>query len=68
MRELLSEMSQWLRTLEQCIASCEGQITRKFKHYERCVRLAEVPGVGPLTATALVAAVVMRSASRMDAI
>jgi transposase len=29
---------------------------RKFKHDER-VRLAEVPGVGPLTATALVAAV-----------
>jgi len=57
MRELLSEMSQWLRTLEQRIASCEARITPKFKHDERCVRLAEVPGVGPLTATALVAAV-----------
>jgi transposase len=57
MRELLSEMSQWLRTLEQRIASCEARITQKFKHDERCVRLAEVPGVGPLTATALVAAV-----------
>src|SRR5260370_35724850 len=56
MRELLSEMSQWLRTLEQRIASCEARITQKFKHDERCVRLAEVPGVGPLTATALVAA------------
>ena len=41
MRELLSEMSQWLRTLEQRIASCEARITRKFKHGERCVRLAE---------------------------
>ena len=50
-------MGQWLRTLEQRIASCEAQITRKFKHDERCARLAEVPGVGPLTATALVAAV-----------
>src|SRR5713101_8171733 len=57
MRELLGEMGQWLRTLEQRIASCEAQITRKFKHDERCARLAEVPGVGPLTATALVAAV-----------
>src|SRR5271167_846223 len=57
MRELLCEMSQWLRTLEQRIASCEARITRKFKHDERCQRLAEVPGVGPLTATALVAAV-----------
>jgi transposase len=57
MRELLSEMSQWLRTLEQRIASWEARITRKFKHDERCQRLAAVPGVGPLTATALVAAV-----------
>ncbi len=57
MRELLGEMSQWLQTLEQRIASCEARITRKFKHDERCERLAEVPGVGPLTATALVAAV-----------
>ena len=53
----LGEMSQWLQTLEQRIASCEARITRKFKHDERCERLAEVPGVGPLTATALVAAV-----------
>ncbi len=57
MRELPREMSQWLRTLEQRIASCEARITHKFKHDERCQRLAEVPGVGPLTATALVAAV-----------
>ncbi len=57
MRELLCEMSQWLRSLEQRIASCEARITRKFKHDERCQRLAAVPGVGPLTATALVAAV-----------
>jgi hypothetical protein len=27
MRELLCEMSQWLRTLEQRIASCEARIT-----------------------------------------
>jgi transposase len=57
MRALLSEMSQWLETLEQRITSCETRITRQFKQDERCVRLATVPGVGPLTATALVAAV-----------
>jgi transposase len=57
MRELLREMSQWLQTLEQRVASCEARITRKFKHDQRCERLAEVLGVGPLTATALVAAV-----------
>jgi len=37
-RELLGEMGQWLRTLEQRIASCETQITRKFKHDERCAQ------------------------------
>ena len=57
MRELLCEISQWLRTLEQRIARCEAPIARKFKHDERCQRLAAAPGVGPLTATALVAAV-----------
>ncbi len=55
------EMGQWLRTLEQRIESCEARITRKFKHDERCQRLAEVPGVGQLTATALVAAVGQRA-------
>ena len=41
----------------QRIASCEARIARKFKHDQRCQRLAAVPGVGPLTTTALVAAV-----------
>jgi transposase len=54
---LLREMSHWLRTLEQRVASCAARLARKFKQDERCVRLATVPGVGPLTATALVAAV-----------
>jgi transposase len=57
MRELLSEMSEWLRTVEQRIASCEAKISRTFKNDERCARLIKVPGVGPLAATALVATV-----------
>lgn len=56
-RDLLCEMSEWLRTLEARIASCDKKLARKFKADERCVRLAKVPGVGPLAATALVAAV-----------
>ncbi len=56
-RELLGEMSQWLRALEERIASCEAKIAHQFKRDERCARLAKVPGVGPLAATALVAAV-----------
>ena len=56
-RNLLCEMSEWLRTLEARIASCDVKLARKFKADERCVRLAKVPGIGPLAATALVAAV-----------
>lgn len=57
MRELLGEMSQWRRALEERIASCEAKIAQQFKRDERCARLAKVPGVGPLDVTALVAAV-----------
>lgn len=56
-RDLLIEMSDWLRTLEARIASCDEKLDRKFKADERCKRLAKVPGVGPLVATALVATV-----------
>jgi transposase len=56
-RNLLIELSDWLRTLEARIASCDEKLTRKFKADERCKRLAAVPGVGSLAATALVAAV-----------
>ena len=56
-RDLLIEMSDWLRALEARIASCDEKLDRKFKADERCRRLAKVPGVGPLVATALVAAV-----------
>jgi transposase len=47
LRELLGEMGQWLRILEQRIASCEAQITRKFKHDERCARFGRGAGCGP---------------------
>ena len=56
-RDLLIEMSEWLRTLETRIASCDDKLTRKFKADDRCMLLAKIPGVGPLAATALVAAV-----------
>lgn len=55
--DLLIEMADWLRTLERRIASCDQKLAYKFKVDERCKRLAQVPGVGPLAATALVAAI-----------
>ena len=56
-RDLLGEMSEWQRTLESRSASCDEQIAGQFKDAERCRRLAKVPGVGQLAATALLAAV-----------
>ncbi len=55
--ELLRELSGWLRELEQRIAAITRRIERAAKDDERCARLMEVPGVGPLTSTALVATV-----------
>jgi transposase len=56
-RDLLIEMGGWLRSLELRIASCDEKLARKFRTDERCKRLAQVPGIGQLAATALVAAV-----------
>ena len=57
LRDLLGEMNGWLGEFERRIAGVEQRIARHFKDDERCARLAAVPGVGPLTATALVATV-----------
>lgn len=43
--------------LDQQITSCEQRITVWFKTNPTCQRLAQVEGIGPLTATAFVAAV-----------
>jgi transposase len=55
--EELIELRELLRDLEQRIAGMDKRIAHKFKGDERCRRLAEVPGVGPLIATATVAMV-----------
>src|SRR5215470_11543024 len=57
MRELLGEIGERLRFIDDRLRKYELIIQRLFRHDERCRRLAEVEGVGPLTATALVAAV-----------
>jgi len=57
MGELLAELSGWLRESELRIAAITRRIERAVKDDERCQRLLEVPGVGPLSASALVATV-----------
>jgi transposase len=56
-RELLAELRYELLALEDQIRSIDRRIDIVFRRSERCQRLAQIPGVGPLTATALEAAV-----------
>jgi transposase IS116/IS110/IS902 family protein len=56
-REMLGEMAQRLRVLDERLRQYDLRVARVFGQDERCHRLAQVEGVGPLIATALVAAV-----------
>lgn len=57
MRELVAEMAERLRVLDEQIRRHDQRIVRFCQAAERCRRLVEVEGVGPLIATALVAAI-----------
>ena len=56
-REWLQALAAELRALEQRIQETNTRIQRTFESHEACQRLAQLDGIGPLTATALVAAV-----------
>src|SRR5262245_38347384 len=56
-RAWLSALAEELQALDQRIAATDQQIERAFEADEACQRLAQLPGIGPLIATALVAAV-----------
>jgi transposase len=56
-RKWLHALAEELRALDQRIAATAQQIERIFEADEACQRLAQLAGIGPLTATALVAAV-----------
>jgi transposase len=57
MCELVAEMSERLKLMEERLRQYDLRIRRLMRQDERCLRLAEVPGIGELTATALVATV-----------
>jgi len=57
LREILSEMSERLRLFEERLRRYDLRITGLARADERAVRLMAVEGVGPLTATAMIAAV-----------
>jgi len=56
-REWLHALAEELQALDLRIAATDQQIERVFAADEACQRLGQLPGIGPLTATALVAAV-----------
>ena len=56
MREMLAETAERLRMTEERIKRYDTEIVRHCARDERCQRLIAVEGVGPLIATALVAA------------
>lgn len=56
-REWLQALAEELQGMDQRIAVTDQQIARVFEADEACQRLAQLAGIGPLTATALVAAV-----------
>jgi transposase len=57
LRQLVEEQYAAWRVLGERLASYEHELESLARTDERCRRLLTIPGVGPLTATALVAAV-----------
>ena len=55
-RRLLTSLYEELVELDQKLAAIEEQVRTAYKASESSQRIAEVEGIGPLTATALVAA------------
>ncbi len=56
-RELVNEMAERLSLLEERRRHYDKLVERVYRSDERCQRLGQIEGVGPLTATALVAAI-----------
>jgi transposase len=55
--ELLRQLLEELGTLEACVATYDTQLAQVAQAHPVCQRLMTIPGLGELTATALVAAV-----------
>ena len=56
-REVFPQLYEELVAIDEQVAKCEHRITQWFKRDPTCQRLAQGDGIGPLTATAFVAAV-----------
>jgi transposase len=57
LRETIRDLYEFLQQIDQRIGNFDRRIARVFQASDVCQRLAHVEGIGPKTATALVAAV-----------
>jgi transposase len=57
MRRLIEDLREEWRDLDRRIAAFDAELVAVAKHDADCRRLCEIPGIGALNATALVAAV-----------
>ena len=56
-RELLQRLYDFLKTLDKQVDEMDGKILQLHRASETSRRLAEIPGIGPITATALIASI-----------
>jgi transposase len=56
-REAIAELYDLFRDLDRRIASFDKKIDKVFRENEACQRIAKIKGVGPKTATAVIAAI-----------
>lgn len=56
-RETFFDLYEQLGDLEQRIGKVNSRLERLFKEHPLCQKISAVPGIGPLTATAILAAV-----------
>jgi transposase len=64
LRDLVCEMKTELAELDRRLAGYNRRIEELFRSNEMCQRIGKIEGIGPITATALVAAVGDRSCFR----
>jgi transposase len=56
-RGLIVELLEHLKSIKLCIDSCDAKVKAVMASSEACKRIGAIDGVGPMTATAIVAAV-----------
>lgn len=56
-RSLAVEMLEHLEHVEKCIARCDAKVKAFMATNDACKRISAIAGIGPITATAVVAAV-----------